>query len=74
MATRFRLREFIEQRGITQTEVHLRTRLAYSTVNDLCNDKPRRIELATLDVLCEALNCTIADILEYVPKKKHGRP
>jgi putative transcriptional regulator len=59
---------------MSQTELQLRTGLAYSTINDLANKKPRRIELATLEVLCRVLECQIEDILEYTaPDAKRAR-
>lgn len=73
MAVRFRLRELLTERGMSQTELQTRTRLAYSTVNDLYNNKPRRVELETLDVLCEVLDCSIGELLERIPDKKRGR-
>lgn len=73
MTVRFRLRELLDERGMTQTELQMRTRLAWSTVNDLYNNKPRRVELETLDVLCEVLNCSIGELLERVPDKKRVR-
>ena len=73
MAVRFRVRELLAERGMTQTDLQTRTGLAYSTVNDLFNNKPRRVELETLDVLCDVLDCSIADLLQRVPEKKRGR-
>lgn len=73
MATRFRLRELIESRGLTQTEVQVKTGLAYSTVNEMANNRTRRVDLDTLDALCVALECQVGDIVEYVPDWKRGR-
>ena len=73
VAVRFRLRELLAERGMSQTDLQTRSRLAYSTINDMFNNKPRRVELDTLDVLCEVLNCSIADLLERIPEKKRGR-
>ena len=73
MVVRFRLRELLAERGMTQTDLQTQTGLAYSTVNDLYNNKPRRVELETLDILCEVLDCSIADLLERVPEGKRGR-
>ena len=73
MSVRFRLRELLDERGMSQTELQARTGFAYSTVNDLYNNKPRRVELETLDVLCEVLNCSIGELLERVPDKKRVR-
>lgn len=74
MAVRFRLEELLTDRGMTQTELQTRTRLAYSTVNDLFNNRSRRVELDTLDVLCRVLGCTCGDLLEYVPAKTQPGP
>ena len=73
MTVRFRLRELLDERGMSQTELQVRTGFAYSTVNDLFNNKPRRVELETLDVLCEVLNCSIGELLERVPDRKRVR-
>ncbi len=73
MGTRFRLRELLEAKGLTQTEAQARTGLAYSTVNEMCNNRTRRVDFDTLDVLCEALGCEVGDVVEYVPAKKRAR-
>ena len=73
MAIRIRLRELLDARDIKQTELQLRTGLAYSTVNDLYHGKTKRIELDTLDVLCRTLNCDVSDLLEYVGDEKRAR-
>lgn len=56
-----------------QTELQLRTGLAYSTINDLYHNKTRRVELDTLDVLCTTLECGVADLVEYAPEKRRPR-
>jgi putative transcriptional regulator len=69
MAIQLRVRELVERRGMTQTELQARTGLAYSTVSDLYHGRVRRIELDTLDVLCAALRCKVGDLVEYVPDR-----
>ena len=73
LSVRFRLRELLAERGMTQTELRSRTGFAYSTVNDLYNNKPKGVELETLDILCEVLDCSIGELLERVRDKKRGR-
>ena len=70
MATRFRLREFLDGAGMTQTDAQRLTGLAYSTINEMCNNRTRRIDFDTIDVLCSALRCSVADIIEYVPDER----
>ena len=67
MATRFRLREFLDEKGVSQTEAQRLTGLAYSTINEMSNNRTRRVDFDTIDVLCSALGCTVADIIEFVP-------
>lgn len=74
MAVQFRLRELLDYKGLTQTDVQMATRLAYSTVNDLYNNKTRRIDLETLNALCEGLSCQPGDLLEYVAESGRDVP
>lgn len=71
MAIRVRLRELLEQRDMRQTELQAATGLGYSSINALYHGKTERVEFATLDAICSALNCDIGDILEYVPATRH---
>ncbi len=73
MAIRFQVRELLDTRGMTQTELQLRTGLAYSTISDLYHNKARRIDVGTLDALCNALKCGVGEVLEHVPEKQRGR-
>ena len=73
MAIRLKLRELLELRGMSQTELQLKTGLGYSSINAMYHNKTQRVEFATLDILCSALHCQVGDLLEYVPDKKRGR-
>lgn len=73
MAIRVRLRDLLEQRGMTQVELQMQTGLSYSTINELLHGKTRRVEFSTLDVLCSALGCKVGDLIEHVPDRKRGR-
>ncbi len=53
---RISLGELSERVGITQANLSI-----------LKNNKARAIRLSTLDAICRALDCTPADLLEYVP-------
>jgi putative transcriptional regulator len=47
-----------------------KTGLARNTVAFLYHDKVKRADYATLDVLCQLFNCSVGDMLEYVPEGK----
>lgn len=69
MAIRVRLRELLEKRGMAQTELQVRSGLGYSTINALYHGKTERVEFATLEALCQVLQCEVGKLLEYVPEK-----
>ncbi|MGH2395559.1 MAG: helix-turn-helix domain-containing protein [bacterium] len=68
MAIHVRLRELLDRQRIAQTELQSRSGLGYSTINALYHGKTERVEFATLDALCEALECGVGEILEFVRK------
>jgi len=70
--TRFRLAELLEAAGMTQTELHLRSRLAYSTINAIVHNKARQISLDTLDAIAEVLDCEPGDLFvrDSKPRRK----
>lgn len=70
MAIRVRLRELLEKRGMAQTELQARTGLGYSTINALYHGKTERVEFATLDKLCEVLDCGVGELLSFASETR----
>lgn len=64
MAVRFRLRELLEERQMTQSELARRSGLSFVTINAIAQNRTTRVDLATLDALCAALECPPGDLLE----------
>lgn len=48
-------------------DVQRATGLNRSTITALYQENAKRIDLDAIDSLCELLNCSVADLLEYVP-------
>jgi putative transcriptional regulator len=66
---KFRLHRVAANQDITKIgAVAERAGLNVKTVSALWNNKALRIDLSTLDALCEALKCTPGDLLEYMPE------
>ncbi len=74
MAIRVRLQELLDRRGTAQTGLQARSGLGYSTINALYHGKTERVEFATLNKLCEVLDCGVGDIIEFIAEKKRERP
>ncbi len=51
----------------TQADLARATGIRPSTINDLYHDIAERINLEHLDLICEALNCELSEIIVRVP-------
>ena len=65
-----KLSEILGRNRMFQTELSRLSGISYSTIKKLYQDKSKAIEFETLNRLCNALNCTPNDILEYIPDRK----
>lgn len=52
------------------SEVAKIANLSYNTVYNLYYDKTKGIDFETLNKLCYTLNCTVNDLIKYVPDKQ----
>ncbi|HEV8714219.1 MAG TPA: helix-turn-helix transcriptional regulator [Candidatus Binatia bacterium] len=66
---RFRLHKVAADRDITKIkDVAGKAGLSALAVSGIWNNISLRVDLSTLNALCEALHCTPGDLLEYVPE------
>lgn len=54
---------------ITQSELAEATGIRANTINDLYHDVAERVNLEHLDRICEALGCSLSDIVEFSPNR-----
>jgi putative transcriptional regulator len=64
------LSRLLGERRIKQSDLVKMTGIRPNTVSDLYNEVAASINFDNLEAICEALNCDIADVLEYTPRKK----
>ena len=64
----FKLDDLLWQHRKTAEEVKLATGISSVTLSNIRTGKNLNISINTLDKLCEYFECTVSDILEYVPK------
>ena len=64
----------------TQADLARATGIRPNTINELYHELAERVNLEQLDLICEALNCDLSEILQRVPnsisnvKSKTGVP
>ncbi len=62
-----KLSEILGRKRINMSELSRISGISYSTAKNLYYDKTKGIEYDTLNKLCNYLECTPNDILEYTP-------
>lgn len=73
MTARFRLRELLEERGISQSDLAKLADVSFATVNRLCTNATGQVSLETLDKIAAAIGVEPGELIVRVPdKKKRG--
>ena len=57
------------ERRMTQSELARATGIRSQTINEMYHDFSDRVNLDALDLICEALDCTLSDLLIYEPNE-----
>jgi putative transcriptional regulator len=73
MTVRFRLRELLEDRGISQSELARQSGVSFVTINRMCANVTEGLTLKTLDALVRTLKVEPGEIFEAVPDKRKSR-
>ena len=63
---RLTIDKYLDERGITRYELAKRTDVKFQTIDRYYKNRVVRYDSYILDRICEALDCRISDILEYV--------
>ena len=69
------LSRILGEKRMSQAELARQTGIRPSTISDIYNEMTERLNIEYLDRICEYLDCSITDLIEYVPnkQKKTGR-
>lgn len=65
----FNLSRLLGERKMTQIELSRKTGIRNSTINDLYHEIAISIKFEHINKICEVLNCTTADLFDYIPDK-----
>lgn len=55
---------------MTQADLARRTGIRPSTINEMYHELCDRINLEHLNLICEALNCDLSEIIVWIPDKE----
>ena len=63
---RLTIDKYLDKRGITRYELAKRTEVKFQTIDRYYKNRVVRYDSYILDRICEALGCSLCDIIEYV--------
>ncbi|GFZ31221.1 hypothetical protein CSC2_17470 [Clostridium zeae] len=64
------LSKLLGERKWSQADLVRMTGIRPNTISEIYNELVDRINLERMDLFCEALECDIDDLLEYVPNRR----
>ena len=67
---RLTLDKRLEKSGMTRYELAKKTGIIYHVIDSYYKNKVTRYDSYLLDKMCEALECDISDIIEYVKNEE----
>lgn len=63
------LSRLLGERRWTQSDLSKITGIRPSTINEWYHEIVSRLNVEHIDKICEALNCDITDLIEYIPNE-----
>ena len=67
---KIKLDELIENTGISKNKLSHKAEIQRTQINKYCNNNISRLDIAVLARICTVFDCTISDLLEFVPPEK----
>lgn len=67
------LNELIEKKGLNRNRLAVIAAMNWKQVDKYCNNEVSRLDTFVLCKLCTALECSIQDLLVFIPAEKENR-
>ncbi len=67
---RIKLNEMLQKTGLSKNKLSHRAEMERTQINHYCNNTITRLDTDVLARLCKTLNCSISDLLEYIPPEE----
>ncbi len=70
MSIKIHLGRLLGERRLRASEVARKTGINKNTLSSLYNERVSGIRFDTLEKLCKFLNCSIGELIEYIPEEE----
>lgn len=67
---RINLDRLLQASGLSKNKFSQRAEMQRTQLNNYCKNEVTRLDIDVLARICTVLNCSIADLLEFIPAEK----
>lgn len=67
------LEKLMKERNMSINKLSFRAEMQRTQLKKYCKNEIQRLDISVLSRLCYALDCSLDDLLEYVPPKKEEK-
>lgn len=67
---KIKLSDLLGKNKMTQKALAEATHIRPATISKMYYEETKRVDIDQLNRICQAFNCEISDLLEYIPEKK----
>ena len=67
---RIKLDELLESSKLSKNKLSHRAEMQRTQINNFCKNKVTRLDTDVLARICHAFDCSISDLLEYIPPEE----
>ena len=67
---RIKLQELLDKSDMSKNKLSHKAEMERTQINNFCKNKITRLDTDVLARICAAFDCTISDLLEYVPPEE----
>lgn len=64
------LSRLLGEKRMTQADLSRKTGIRPTTINEIYHEISERVNLEHLDLICEALDCDLSELMSYIPNKE----
>ena len=64
------LDKYLKNHKISKNYLEQKANISRTQLLNYCNNRAQRIDLAVISRICHALNCTLEDLVVYIPPKR----
>ena len=67
------LAQLLQEKGLSKNKFSQRAEMQRTQLNHYCNNTVRRLDMDVLGRICTVLDCSIGDLLEFLPPEPDSK-